>query len=516
MTTSSPASARRAAATAPPAPLPTTTTSAVRRTSARTSRPRIATPRAVAGSGAGVAAGAVPERSVGSAVLRTGGATRSACAARAIGSASVLSPAAGPSHGTRGRAVVQRPRVAEGALHVGVAVPHGEREAAQRLEHGALHGHARARPAGEHRVLAGRVEPRERHRAPGAQARRGARAEQVEHAQQVGALGRGARPSRASTSAVASRCGARSSAPSSTRAHTAASVARRAGPRAGAGGAAASGAGPASSAEGPSGPGASAVPGASVADMARGARAGARRSVGGGARGRQRPWCGHPLPASRRAVTRRDDDAAPLATTAGAAARLHTPLPAPMRRSAPLALALLLAATACDTDRPTAPVGAPAAARERAAASDPTPSSITLEKIGGYAHGGAGASEITAYDHVSKRLFVVNGALRTVDVLDLRDPANPTKVATLDVRAIGGAANSVDAHNGVVAVAVEGTVKTEPGTVALYRATTLQLISTAPVGALPDMLTFTPTASASSSPTRASRTTPTPSTPRAR
>ena len=53
-----------------------------------------------------------------------------------------------------------------------------------------------------------------------------------------------------------------------------------------------------------------------------------------------------------------------------------------------------------------------------------TPASLTLSKIGGFTHaGGETSAEITAFDPLSKRLFVVNGALGTVDVLDLKDPA---------------------------------------------------------------------------------------------
>jgi len=146
---------------------------------------------------------------------------------------------------------------------------------------------------------------------------------------------------------------------------------------------------------------------------------------------------------------------------------------------------------ACGTDRSTAPDTAPGVTG-RAAASDPTPATISLRKIGGFDGGGALAAEITAYDEVSRRLFVVNGALGTVDVLDIRDPSAPVRVATLSVAQFGAAANSVAADKGVVAIAIEGSPKTAPGIVAFYRATTLELISSVTVGALPDMLTFTP------------------------
>jgi len=161
-----------------------------------------------------------------------------------------------------------------------------------------------------------------------------------------------------------------------------------------------------------------------------------------------------------------------------------------MRFHLPIALgSVLVAVAACSSDQSA--VAPSDAAAVRAPASDPTPSTITLEKIGGFAGGGEGAAEITAFDEVSKRLFVVNGAQGTVDVLDLKNPASPRKVATISVAQFGGSANSVAADNNVVAVAVEGTPRTSPGTVAFYRATTLQLISSVQVGALPDMLTFT-------------------------
>jgi hypothetical protein len=165
-----------------------------------------------------------------------------------------------------------------------------------------------------------------------------------------------------------------------------------------------------------------------------------------------------------------------------------------MRRRSATALAVLLAAAVgCDADRPLQP--RPAAAPSlRADPSDPTPRAIALAPIGRFEGGGPMAAEIPAYDDVSKRLFVVNGALGTVDVLDLRDPSAPRKIATLAVSAYGGSANSVAAHGGIVAVAVggDGAARVNPGTVVFYRATTLQEVSSVEVGALPDMLTFTP------------------------
>ena len=123
---------------------------------------------------------------------------------------------------------------------------------------------------------------------------------------------------------------------------------------------------------------------------------------------------------------------------------------------------------------------------------EPTPVGLALEKIGGYDGGAVGAAEITAYDAASKRLFVVNGANGTVDVLDLSAPATPRLIGTVSVSAQGAGVNSVAVHDGLVALAIEARPKTSPGVVGLYAAATLQLLQVVNVGALPDMLTFTP------------------------
>jgi hypothetical protein len=127
---------------------------------------------------------------------------------------------------------------------------------------------------------------------------------------------------------------------------------------------------------------------------------------------------------------------------------------------------------------------------------EPTPTGLTLAKIGGYADttlvNPVGAAEITAYDATSKRLFVVNSVIGTVDVLDLSNPAAPTKVGTVSITGLGASVNSVAVSDGLVALAIEATIKTSPGVVAFYNASTLGLLGQVTVGALPDMVTFTP------------------------
>lgn len=125
---------------------------------------------------------------------------------------------------------------------------------------------------------------------------------------------------------------------------------------------------------------------------------------------------------------------------------------------------------------------------------DPTPNTIELSKIGAYQSGifAESAAEIPAYDAASKRLFVVNAQAGVLDVLDLSQPNQPVKIAEIQVHDIaeGAEVNSVAVHNGIVAIAIQAAVKTDPGYVALYQAKDLSKLAHVQVGALPDMLTF--------------------------
>lgn len=124
-----------------------------------------------------------------------------------------------------------------------------------------------------------------------------------------------------------------------------------------------------------------------------------------------------------------------------------------------------------------------------AAAGRPEPT-VTLTPVGSYSGGtfGASAAEITAFDPGTDRLFVVNAQAGTVDVLDASDPTAPRAVGRLDTPG----ANSVAVHDGLVAVAEQATPAQRPGSVAFFDAAGLEELGQVQVGALPDMVTFTP------------------------
>ncbi|MEY2911046.1 MAG: Leukotoxin [Cyanobacteriota bacterium] len=120
-----------------------------------------------------------------------------------------------------------------------------------------------------------------------------------------------------------------------------------------------------------------------------------------------------------------------------------------------------------------------------------------LTKVGGITS--ANGAEISAFDPVSKRLFVVAG--NTVDIYTVSSTGSLTVTGTLTptITPIAGTAlipNSVTVKNGVVAVAyaVQNTTTSAQltGKVAFFNAGNGSLINAVDVGALPDMLTFTP------------------------
>jgi DNA-binding beta-propeller fold protein YncE len=116
-----------------------------------------------------------------------------------------------------------------------------------------------------------------------------------------------------------------------------------------------------------------------------------------------------------------------------------------------------------------------------------------LKQIGRYSVGVSSnpdepRTEISAFDATSKRLFSIDLNLRQLDVLDLTAPENPVLVQTVP---LGGKPNSVAVSKGVVAVALEGAQKTDPGSVKFFNASGM-LLNQLTVGALPDMLTFSP------------------------
>lgn len=121
-----------------------------------------------------------------------------------------------------------------------------------------------------------------------------------------------------------------------------------------------------------------------------------------------------------------------------------------------------------------------------------------LTKRGTIATTGA---EIVAYHHDGAgkvHLYVSDADENKLHIIDAANPDAPTVVKSIDLSSYGAGINSVAVYKNnnaplqeTVAVAMEATVKTDPGSVVIFNLDGT-LRHTVKVGAQPDMLTFTP------------------------
>ncbi|GAB4442350.1 MAG: hypothetical protein OHK0015_40860 [Chloroflexi bacterium OHK40] len=115
---------------------------------------------------------------------------------------------------------------------------------------------------------------------------------------------------------------------------------------------------------------------------------------------------------------------------------------------------------------------------------------IAFAPIGTYSTGlGALSAETVAIDR--KLIFVTNSADNSLDIVDIGNPAAPALLKRVDLSPYGAGPNSVAVRDDLVAVAVEANPKTDPGKVVFFNRSG-QFLSALTVGALPDMLVFSP------------------------
>ncbi len=123
----------------------------------------------------------------------------------------------------------------------------------------------------------------------------------------------------------------------------------------------------------------------------------------------------------------------------------------------------------------------------------PVEDAFSIAEIGSIDVGDLGAAEISAFDPVTKRLFIVNNStVNKIDVVDLSNPAKPVYMQSISLTSYGGYVNSLDVHNGKLAAAIEASVKQDPGKVVVFDCNTYNELKVIPVGALPDMITYSP------------------------
>lgn len=113
-------------------------------------------------------------------------------------------------------------------------------------------------------------------------------------------------------------------------------------------------------------------------------------------------------------------------------------------------------------------------------------------------------AEISDFDPKTQRLFLTGevAGKPVLQIVDLSNPNNPVKIGNVDLSSFGGGIQSVavrkgkGTQNSLVAIAISANNFTDPGKVVFFDATVdinnPTSLAQVTVGALPDMLTFTP------------------------
>ena len=123
----------------------------------------------------------------------------------------------------------------------------------------------------------------------------------------------------------------------------------------------------------------------------------------------------------------------------------------------------------------------------------------TFSEVGSIDIGQTGAAEISAYDPETNKLFVVRNEgegtanpINRIEILDLKDPASIKVIGNINIAPFGGGVNSVSVSGGKLAAAIQATDKTANGKVGVFKTSDNSKIAEINVGALPDMVTFSP------------------------
>jgi hypothetical protein len=113
--------------------------------------------------------------------------------------------------------------------------------------------------------------------------------------------------------------------------------------------------------------------------------------------------------------------------------------------------------------------------------------------------GETGAAEITAFDPITKKLFVVRNdneglanQLNQIEVIDFSNPSAMKSIGVIAMTPYGGGVNSVAVYDGKLAAAIQATDKQANGKVVIFKTSDYSKIAEVVVGALPDMVTFSP------------------------
>ncbi|MFN4234759.1 MAG: choice-of-anchor I family protein [Bacteroidia bacterium] len=117
---------------------------------------------------------------------------------------------------------------------------------------------------------------------------------------------------------------------------------------------------------------------------------------------------------------------------------------------------------------------------------------IELVHIASFDPSGANNStcEVVAYDASSQRLVTTSALTGILDIIDFSNPASPTTIQSINMNVYGGL-TSVAVKSGIIAAASPNANEQLDGTVVFFDING-NFLNQVTVGALPDMITFTP------------------------
>ncbi|TDQ10939.1 choice-of-anchor I family protein [Pedobacter metabolipauper] len=123
----------------------------------------------------------------------------------------------------------------------------------------------------------------------------------------------------------------------------------------------------------------------------------------------------------------------------------------------------------------------------------------SFAEVASFDVGETGAAEITAFDPITNRLFVVRNEneglanqLNQIEVIDFSNPATMKSIGSISMLPFGGAVNSLAVYDGKLAAAIQSTDKQANGKVVVFKTSDYSKVAEITVGALPDMVTYSP------------------------
>ncbi|MFM1998571.1 MAG: hypothetical protein RL204_518, partial [Bacteroidota bacterium] len=121
----------------------------------------------------------------------------------------------------------------------------------------------------------------------------------------------------------------------------------------------------------------------------------------------------------------------------------------------------------------------------------PTPTNeLNINLVSSFSNGASGtnSAEIVTYDNSTQRLYIANSIGAKLDIVNFSNPSSPVLLSSVAMAPYGNI-NSVVAHNGVVALAIENTNPQADGFVVFLDGDG-NFINQVTAGAMPDMITF--------------------------